>query len=62
MKSASASLRIWDFEWGVRFRTVVKDLCPQPVQLGIVEVMSLLLGLRDAESELPRASSWRPTF
>src|SRR5437762_5097303 len=28
-----------------------KNLCPQPVELGIVEVLSLLLGLRDAECE-----------
>ena len=30
---------------------VEENLGPQPVQLGIVEVLSLLLGLRDAERE-----------
>jgi hypothetical protein len=30
---------------------VGENLCPQPVELGIVVVLSLLLGLRDAESE-----------
>jgi len=34
---------------------VQKNLGPQPVQLGIVEALSLLLGLRDAEAE--RASA-----
>jgi hypothetical protein len=30
---------------------VEENLCPQPVELGIVEVLSLLLGSRGAESE-----------
>jgi hypothetical protein len=30
---------------------VEENLCPQPVELGIVVVLALLLGLREAESE-----------